>query len=1108
MNPGNEERTEIGQDKSRCNSCGRSFKGTRGVKIHQAKSTCKAILTQRKVVVSQEATANKSVEDLSQEANHRAENSHVHDIAEAEQTRLLIPGHARKHRLMLPPSSDKRWAQFDRSLDAILENTLKGQAVTKIPKMTTIIYEECKTTFGLAKETTDCRKAGPSRRQKKIATIRQNKRNLAKLWKKAPPEEKPGLQSLQNDLHAQLSHLRRAEQLRKKQREKRRKRKAFFRNPYKFTTDLLGKPKNGELKCTAEEAEANVRACHSDPLHDVPLPECPYTLTAQEPEIPFDCSDIRFDEIQAIVRKARAASAPGPSGSTYKIYKSCPLLVKRLWRYLRVIWKNKVIPPCWTIAEGCFIPKEANSSLLNQFREISLLDVEGKIFWAVVAKRLIKYMTTNKYFDPSRQKGCLPGYAGCLEHTSAISQLIQEATKGKKTLAVVWLDLSKAYPSLPHQLITMALDHYHIPPPITNMIQLYLNSLRMRFTTRHFTTKWQSLEKGIMAGCTISVVLFVTAMNLILCAGTSQCRGPKSHDGIRHPSCRAFMDDVTAMTQSPQGTRWVITALEKMANWARMRFNPEKSRSLAIYKGRVNHSFAFKIQGDNIPTIGQQPIKCLGKLYNQSLSDKEAVDTTTSQLKEWLMAIDNSSLQSRFKAWCFQFGVIPRLQWPFTIYEIPITAVLKMEAVCSKFLRKWMGVPPSFSTANLYSKTSKLRLPLSSVLEEFKVAKARAIASLKMSKDPIVHRTGDKLAQGNIWNAHDALSIAEEQLKHNEVVGIVCKGRQGLGNYGVNLWSKANNRMRRDMLIEQIRQATEKDRMVTLVGQAKQGRWTHWDAALDKPLTWNDIWSLDQGKLSFMLRALTDLLPSPANLKIWGLADSAICQLCGSSNCSLNHILSSCPKALGEGRYTWRHNKVLEVIAKWVDQERHEANLKEGGTTFQAIKFQKEGDKTATKTTKGKGVSILSKGTDWDLLVDLKKKLVFPQDIVITTQRPDMVLLSRKSKRVFLIELTVPWEDRLQLSHLLKKDKYQDLVDEAMLQGWHALCFPIEVGCRGFPSSNLQFMFKQIGLSSVRLKRALKDIGGTAESCSRWLWLRRNLEWCPAVSNTVAAPRK
>ena len=153
-------------------------------------------------------------------------------------------------------------------------------------------------------------------------------------------------------------------------------------------------------------------------------------------------------------------------------------------------------------------------------------------------------------------------------------------------------------------------------------------------------------------------------------------------------------------------------------------------------------------------------------------------------------------------------------------------------------------------------------------------------------------------------------------------------------------------------------------------------------------------------------------------------------------------------------------------------------------------------------------MSILSKGTDWDLLVDLKKKLVFPQDIVITTQRPDMVLLSRKSKRVFLIELTVPWEDRLQLSHLLKKDKYQDLVDEAMLQGWHALCFPIEVGCRGFPSSNLQFMFKQIGLSSVRLKRALKDIGGTAESCSRWLWLRRNLEWCPAVSNTIAAPLK
>ena len=44
----------------------------------------------------------------------------------------------------------------------------------------------------------------------------------------------------------------------------------------------------------------------------------------------------------------------------------------------------------------------------------------------------------------------------------------------------------------------------------------HLNKLNIRFTMGNITTKWQRLEKGIMAGCTVSVVLFIAAMNLNL----------------------------------------------------------------------------------------------------------------------------------------------------------------------------------------------------------------------------------------------------------------------------------------------------------------------------------------------------------------------------------------------------------------------------------------------------------------------------------------------------------------------------------------------------------------------------------------------------------------
>ena len=108
--------------------------------------------------------------------------------------------------------------------------------------------------------------------------------------------------------------------------------------------------------------------------------------------------------------------------------------------------------------------------------------------------------------------------------------------------------------------------------------------------------------------------------------------------------------------------------------------------------------------------IQEEKITCLGKVYDSSLKDINSIKDVQEKLSEWLRTIDNSQLLGRFKVWCYQFGIIPRLQWPFLLYDIPVTQVETMERISSRFLRKWLGVPSSFSSVNLYSKTSKLTL--------------------------------------------------------------------------------------------------------------------------------------------------------------------------------------------------------------------------------------------------------------------------------------------------------------------------------------------------------------------------------------------------------------
>lgn len=69
---------------------------------------------------------------------------------------------------------------------------------------------------------------------------------------------------------------------------------------------------------------------------------------------------------------------------------------------------------------GILIPKEQKYSTIDQFRQISLLNVEGKIFFSVVAQRLSVFLQKNNFVDTLVQKAGISGFSGCLEHTNVI----------------------------------------------------------------------------------------------------------------------------------------------------------------------------------------------------------------------------------------------------------------------------------------------------------------------------------------------------------------------------------------------------------------------------------------------------------------------------------------------------------------------------------------------------------------------------------------------------------------------------------------------------------------------------------------------------------------
>lgn len=91
------------------------------------------------------------------------------------------------------------------------------------------------------------------------------------------------------------------------------------------------------------------------------------------------------------------------------------------------------------------------------------------------------------------------------------------------------------------------------------------------------------------------------------------------------------------------------------------------------------------------------------------------------------------------------------------------------------------------------------------------------------------------------------------------------------------------------------------------------------------------------------------------------------------------------------------------------------------------VQFVKEGETVKRRADEKFG--ILDQADDWKMVVDLDKKLTFPE-IISTNLRPDMVLCSPGTKIIIVKELTVPWEERCSEAHERKKTKYDTLLRE------------------------------------------------------------------------------
>lgn len=138
----------------------------------------------------------------------------------------------------------------------------------------------------------------------------------------------------------------------------------------------------------------------------------------------------------------------------------------------------------------------------------------------------------------------------------------------------VLLDLENAYGSVPHQLISFALDFFHVPACIQNLVSNYFGSRQVCYSTQRATISWYELEKGIAMGCSISPILFVAAFEVILIGSRQMVRGVRSASGQHLQALRSYMDDVTSLLPTAACT---VRLLKRFRRAAQVGQNEDKA---------------------------------------------------------------------------------------------------------------------------------------------------------------------------------------------------------------------------------------------------------------------------------------------------------------------------------------------------------------------------------------------------------------------------------------------------------------------------------------------------------------------------------------------------
>ena len=220
------------------------------------------------------------------------------------------------------------------------------------------------------------------------------------------------------------------------------------------------------------------------------------------------------DEIVKAIRRQNNGKACGKSNIPAEFYKACarvPALLDLMQNIITRAWNEEKIPKEWIEGKIKMLPKDGNLLDPGRWRSITLLDAMAKIMSTILTNRANEILAV---VGLDMQNGFTPG-RGTTDGSFCVRSLLRKRKEHGLETYGYFLDLVKAFDTVPRKSLLRVLKKFGMPPNMVRMIKnMYTNcTITVEVGKDEYDI---NATAGVKQGDNLAPVLFVIYIQAVL----------------------------------------------------------------------------------------------------------------------------------------------------------------------------------------------------------------------------------------------------------------------------------------------------------------------------------------------------------------------------------------------------------------------------------------------------------------------------------------------------------------------------------------------------------------------------------------------------------------